>query len=396
MKPDLAVDGGVPVRSTMLPYGRQTIDESDVAAVVRVLQSDWLTTGPEVARFEAAFARRVGARFAVAVSSGTAGLHIAAIAAGFGPGDEVIVTPMTFAASANCVRYVGADVVFADVEAGSLLLDPARVSAALGPQTKGVIAVDYAGAPVDLDALRAITRSRSLVLIEDACHSLGAMYRGKTVGSLADMTVFSLHPVKHITTGEGGVVTTDDEALAAQLRTARNHGIDIDHRQRGEASSWFYDIRTLGFNYRLTDLQCALGLSQLEKLDRWLARRREIARRYEQAFAGFPLIELLKEPAGCESAWHLYVVQLNLDRLRVDRAQVFKALRAENIGVNVHYVPVPWHSYYSTRGCQKGSWPVAEGAYGRIVSLPMFPAMNDQDADDVVHAVRKVLGQYAV
>ncbi|HEX3175188.1 MAG TPA: UDP-4-amino-4,6-dideoxy-N-acetyl-beta-L-altrosamine transaminase [Methylomirabilota bacterium] len=391
----LALDGGRPIRAAMLPYGRQAIDEADVDAVVTVLRSGWLTTGPAVAEFEAAFAKATGVAEAVALANGTAALHAAAFGAGIASGDEVITTPMTFAATANCVRYQGGTVVFADVRADTLNLDPSAVESLVTPRTKAIIAVDYAGQPCDLDELAAVADRHGLALLEDASHALGATYRGRRVGGVARMTTFSLHPVKQITTGEGGMVTTDDREIAARLRAFRSHGITSDFRDRERAGSWLYDMQVLGYNYRLTDLQCALGLSQLPKLDDWVARRRAIAARYTAALAALPAVETPTVLGDREPAWHLYVVRLHLDRLRVDRAQVFRALRAENIGVNVHYVPVPWHSYYAALGYRKGSWPVAEAAYARMLTLPIFPTMTDTDVDDVVEAVAKVLGHYA-
>jgi UDP-4-amino-4,6-dideoxy-N-acetyl-beta-L-altrosamine transaminase len=383
----LAIEGGRPVRASMLPYGRHCVDETDIEAVVSVLRSDWLTTGPTVDEFEAAFAKVVGVPHAVAVSSGTAALHAAAFAAGIGPGDEVITTPMTFAATANCVRYLGGTVVFADVRPDTLNLDPAKVEACITPRTKAVITVDYAGEPSDLDELDALASRHGFTLIEDASHALGATYRGRPVGSLARLTTFSLHPVKHITTGEGGLVTTDDPTLASRLRIFRNHGITREHQRRED---WRYEIVELGYNYRLSDIQSALGLSQLGRLPEQIVRRREIGARYTRAFAALPEIERPVVLADRESAWHLYVVRLRLEGLRAGRAEVFRALRAENIGVNVHYIPVPWHPYYETLGFRRGGWPVAEGAYERVLSLPIFPAMTDADVEDVVIAVKKV------
>ena len=391
----LAIDGGTPTRGQMLPYGRQTIDDADIDAVVGVLRSGWLTTGPAVAEFESAFAKAAGAAEAVAVANGTAALHAAAFGAGIGPGDEVITTPMTFAATANCVRYQGGTVVFADVRGDTLNLDPAEVERRITSRTRAIITVDYAGQPSDLEELETLAARHGLVLVEDASHSLGATYRGRRVGALAHMTTFSLHPVKHVTTGEGGMVTTDDVDLAARLRAFRTHGITSDFRDRDRAGSWMYDMVALGFNYRLTDLQSALGLSQLAKLDDWLARRRAIAARYTAAFAVLAGIETPTTLADRESAWHIYVVRLRLERLRADRGQVFRALRAENIGVNVHYDPVPWHSYYASLGYARGGWPIAEQAYERMITLPIFPAMTDGDVDDVIAAVTKVVEHFA-
>lgn len=390
----LAVNGGRPVRDRLLPYGRQLVDEDDIAAVVQVLRGDWLTTGPAVATFEERFAVTVGARHAVAVASGTAALHAAAQAARLGPGDEVVVPALTFAATANAVRYVGGRPVFADVRRDTLNIDPEAVDAAVTPRTRAVIAVDFTGQPADYDAVHAVAVRHGLRVIADAAHALGARYRGRPVGVLAALTTFSLHPVKHITAGEGGVVTTDDPDLAARLRTFRNHGITSDHREREATGLWYYEIRELGFNYRLTDFQCALAESQMKKLGAWLARRREIADCYTRAFAAVPELETPFVPEWAEPAWHLYVVRLNLDRLAVGRREVFVALRAEGIGANVHYIPVPWHPYYQGLGYQRGAWPVAEAEYERLLSLPMWAGMRDADVDDVIAAVHKVIAAY--
>lgn len=392
----LALDGGAPVRSGLLPYGRQQIDDADVQAVVDVLRSDWLTTGPKVTEFEDAFADYVGARHAVVFSSGTAALHAAAAVAGLGPGDEVVTTPLTFVASANCARYVGAEPVFADIDDATLNIDVARVRERMTDRTKAIVAVDFAGQPADLDELREVAGERGAVLIEDACHALGATYKKRRVGGVADMTVFSTHPVKHITTGEGGFVTTGSEKLATALRLFRGHGITSDARARHEAGSWFYEMTSLGFNYRVTDLQCALGLSQLRHAHAWLERRSAIAARYTDAFASMPAIGRQQVRPDRESGWHLYVIRVRASQLADghSRDTVFRALRAENIGVNVHYIPVTWHPYYRERGHGPGECPVADAAYGELLSLPMFPAMTDADVDDVVAAVRKVLAAY--
>jgi len=392
----LAVEGGSPVRQKYLPYGHQWIDEDDIAAVSQVLRSDWVTTGPGVDEFEARLAEYVGSEYAVVLSSGTAALHAAAFAAGIGPGDEVITTPLTFAASANCVLYQGGAPRFADVEADTLNIDPVEIERAITPRTKAIIPVDYTGQPCDLAEISEIARQHDLVVIEDAAHALGAEYRGQRVGSLSHMTVFSFHPVKLITTGEGGAVTTDDAELARRLRLFRNHGITSEARERQEAGAWFYEMTALGFNYRLTDFQCALGMSQLDKLDRFLARRREIAREYDEAFADLAQVMTPAVRDDRLSAWHLYVIRLALERLRVGRGEVFAALRAENIGVNVHYIPVYWHPYYAQLGYERGLCPVAEDAYERLVTLPLFPAMSDADVADVIAAVHKVMEAYAL
>ncbi|TEU12253.1 MAG: UDP-4-amino-4,6-dideoxy-N-acetyl-beta-L-altrosamine transaminase [Anaerolineales bacterium] len=392
----LAIDGGTPVRQTLLPYGRQTVDEGDIAAVVEVLRSDWLTTGPKVAEFEQALVAFVGTKEAVAVSNGTAALHAAMYAIGIGPGDEVIVPPMTFAATANCVVFQGGTPVFADVDPDTLLLDPVQVEAKITPRTKAIIAVDYTGQPCDYDALRTIADRHELTLVADACHALGGSYKGRPVGSLADLSVFSFHPVKHITTGEGGMITTDDPELAQRMRVFRNHGITSDHRQRAQQGSWFYEMVDLGYNYRLTDLQCALGMSQLRKLPGWVARRQEIARHYDAAFAEIPAVDPLGVRDDVSHAYHLYVTRLDLAQLRATRAEVFTALRAEGIGVNVHYIPVHLHPYYCNRfGYGKGDLPSAESAYERILTLPMYPKMSEKDVEDAILAIHKVAGAYS-
>jgi perosamine synthetase len=393
----LAIEGGSPVRGTFLPYGRQSISKSDIQAVIATLGSDWLTTGPKVAEFEERFAAYVGSKYAVSFSSGTAGLHAAAFAAGLGPCDEAVTSPITFVATSNCVLYQGARPVFADVSRDTLNLDPAQVAARITSRTRAILPVDYAGHPADLELILQLARRHELIVIEDASHALGAEDRGRRVGSRADMTVFSFHPVKHLTTGEGGMVSTDDPHLAETLRRFRNHGISSEARQRQSAGQWKYEMTQLGFNYRLTDISCALGLSQLARLDANLARRREIAARYTTAFEN---IEGLQPPPvrrDVSPAWHLYPIRLNLARLSAGRERIFQALRAENIGVNVHYIPVHLHPYYRDRfGYQGGEYPVAEDAYERLLSLPMFHGMGDRDVEDVICAVRKVLAHFAL
>ena len=391
----LAIYGGTPVRKTLLPYGRQCIEEEDIQAVVETLRSDWLTTGPKIPEFEEAFAAWVGAQYAVSFSSGTAALHGAAFAAGIRSGDEAITTPLTFAATANCVLYQNATPVFADVDRDTLNLDPERISAKISPRTKALLPVDYAGHPADLGAMLEIADRHGLVVIEDACHALGAEYKRKRVGSIANMTVFSFHPVKHLTTGEGGMVTTDNAEYADALRKFRNHGISSGARDRQQAGQWHYEMVLLGYNYRLTDIACALGLSQLKKLEENLTRRREIATRYTAAFREMPGIcaPVVREEAL--PAWHLYPVRLDLARLSAGRAEIFRALRAENIGVNVHYIPVHLHPYYRERfGYRGGEFPVAESAYESLISLPMFHGMSDEDVEDVIRAVDLVIGYY--
>lgn len=379
-----------------IPYARQSVDAADRAAVAEVLSSDWLTTGPKVAEFEAALASFCGAAEAAVVSNGTAALHLAMLALGLGPGDEVVVPALTFAATANCVLYVGATPVFADVDPDALLLDPARAGEKITPRTRAIIAVDYAGQPCDWDALRDLAATRGLALVADGCHALGATYGGRPVGSLADLTCFSFHPVKHIATGEGGAVATDRPDLAGAVRRLRNHGVTTDARQREEAGTWFYAMEELGFNCRLTDIQCALGLSQLKKLPAWLARRRELAARYARFLAEIPGAEPLALLPGREHAWHLYVAQLAPELAGEGRRRVFDALRAAGVGVNVHYVPVHLHPYYRRRlGSGEGLCPRAEAAYQRILSLPMYPGLSDADQERVVEVLAGALRQVA-
>lgn len=376
----------------MIPYGRQHIDAEDIQAVVEVLQSDWLTTGPKVGEFERAFADVVDAKYAVAVNSGTAALHAAMYALGIGPGDEVIVPAMTFAATANCVVFQGGTPVFADVGSETLLIEPSSVEDRISPKTKAIIAVDYAGQPCDYDTLAAIAKKHNLALVADACHSLGARYKDRPVGSLVRLSAFSLHPVKHITTGEGGMITTDDPKLAEKMPLFRSHGITTDHRQREAQGSWFYEMVDLGYNYRITDFQCALGLSQLKKLPKWIARRREIAHRYDEAFQNIPRVNPLSVQSETFHAYHLYVIRLDLDGTDLNRSVVFSKLREAGIGVNVHYIPVYLHPFYRNRlDTHPGLCPVAEWAYERIISLPMYPTLSHGDQCHVIETLDKIL-----
>lgn len=366
-----------------LPYGHQIITDDDIAVVVEALRSDWLTTGPAAERFEADVCAFTSVKHGVAVSNGTAALHAAMYALGIGSGDEVIVPPLTFAATANCVLYRGGTPVFADVEPDTMLIDPKMVEAAVTPSTKAVIGVDYAGQPCDWDALRAIADKYSLSLVADACHALGAEHKGRKTGSLADISVFSFHPVKHITTGEGGMCLTDDEKLAGRMRTFRNHGITTTSCQREKAEVWFYEMTDLGYNYRITDIQCALGSSQLKKLPGWIAKRNELARAYDAALAG-TTVRPLKKRNDCLHAYHLYVVRVP------DRNTVFKRLRDAGIGANVHYIPVHMHPYYREKlGMKEGLCPVAEAAYKEILTLPIWPGVMKDDIKYIAGIVGK-------
>ena len=391
----LAIDGGRPVRAAALPYGRHALAEEDVQAVVAALRSDWLTTGPRVPAFERAVADLVGARHAVAVSSGTAALHCAAFAAGVGPGDEVVVPALTFAASANAACYLGGTPVFADVRVDTLNVDPDDVAQRMTARTRALVAVDYAGQPADLDRLGALARGRGVPLIEDAAHAFGAEYRGRRVGAIADLTTFSFHPVKHVAAGEGGLVATDDDQIAVRLRRFRNHGLETEFRERDASGLVYAPMVDLGYNYRITDLQCALALSQMSRIESGLKRREEIAQRYRAELGALPGLALPAVEPHVRHAWHIFPVLLDLDRLTVDRRAVLAALRAENIGAAVHYVPVYWHPYYQARGYARGLCPRAEEAFARLLTLPLFPGMRERDVDDVLAAVCKVLGHYA-
>lgn len=372
-----------------IPYGCQTITQADVDAVVEVLQGHWLTTGPTVDAFEQRIAEMVGVAHGVAVSSGTAALHVALHALGLGPGDEVILPPMTFVATANAILYVGATPVFADVSASNLLISPEDVARKITPRTRAIIAVDYAGHPCDYAELRRLSDAHGLFLVADACHSLGAASKGGMCGSLADLSVFSFHPVKPITTAEGGMVVTDQAALAEKMRTFRNHGITSDHRQRKDQGVWFYEMTELGYNYRLSDLQSALGLSQLKQLPAWIRRRQEIAGLYAQIFMEHEQIFPLETTEGCSHGYHLYVVRIP------HRDEVFQRMRSRGIGCNIHYIPVPYHPYYrNSVDSAAGSYPQTEKAYAEILSLPIFPKMSDEQvtyiAGELVDIMRQV------
>ncbi|MBF0353728.1 MAG: UDP-4-amino-4,6-dideoxy-N-acetyl-beta-L-altrosamine transaminase [Alphaproteobacteria bacterium] len=394
-----------------LPYARQSIDDSDIAAVVEVLKTDWLTQGPKIPTFEKAVAARVGARHGVAVATGTAALHCACYAAGVGPGDEIITAPITFAASGNCALFLGADVKFADIRSDTYCMDPAKLEAAITPKTKAIIPVDFTGQPSDLDEIIAIARNHNLLVIEDAAHALGATYKNRKVGAIADMTIFSFHPVKHVAMGEGGMITTDSEKFDKALRLFRTHGITnadsdmqlLDQAADNEAlprdqhnaptkAGWYYEMQALGYNYRITDMQCALGASQLTKLDQFLKRRQEIAKRYTEAFSASPLLITPHQENDRQSAWHLYMLRLRLDQMKKNRRQVFDALRARGIGVHVHYIPLHLLPYYRERfGYKRNDFPVAEAYYGSALTIPLFPSMQDKDVERVVEAVLEVV-----
>lgn len=388
-----------------LPYGRQAIDDDDITAVVNVLKDDWITTGPRIDAFEAAVAAKTGARFGVAVSSGTAALHNACQAAGLGEGDDAVVPALTFAATAAAVRLTGAEVRFSDIGADTWGLSASTLAPVLTTATKAVLPGDFAGQPCAWDGLHECLAGRDIVTIADAAHALGGSYKGRAVGSLADMTCFSFHPVKAITTAEGGLTVTDSEAFEFDLKRARNHGIVRESEnfavteeafEPGSGSSdpapWYYEIHQPGMNYRISDIQCALGLSQLGKLESFLERRRALAAMYTDAFAGSDLISAPTVASDRESAWHIYVIQLNLPALKATRRQVFDALQARGLGVQVHYMPLHLHPYYRKRyGHKRGDFPNAEAYYDRALSIPLFPAMTDADAARVIESVLDVV-----
>ncbi len=393
----LAIDGGLPVRKEKIFYGKQWIDEEDRRAVSEVLTNDFITCGPKVEELERALADYTGAGHVVAVSNGTAALHCACLAAGIGPGDEVITTPLTFAASANCALYCGARPVFADVEPDTYNIDPKSIEAHITEKTKAVVAVDFTGQAVKIKEIREICNRHHLIFIEDAAHSIGTRYNEKQVGSLADMTCFSFHPVKTVTSGEGGAVLTNDRELYEKLVLAHTHGITHEEAQMEEApheGSWYYEQVSLGYNYRMTDFQAALLLSQLKKLDRFVERRKEIVRRYNEAFRDIPEIILQEEIPESDTCRHLYIIQLDLEKLTCTRRQFFDAMSAENVQCQIHYVPVYWFPYYKHLGYERGLCPNAEEIYKGIMSIPLYPKMSDSDVQDVIMAVRKVAGNY--
>ena len=391
----LAINGGTPVRDTYLAYGKQKIDEDDINSVVKVLKGDYLTTGPIVSEFENSVAKYVGTKYAVAVSNGTAALHMACYAAGISEGDEVLVPAITFAASSNCVLYCGGKPVFIDIDPKSYNIDINKIKEKITNKTKAIIPVDFAGQSVDMDSILKIAEEYNLIVIEDAAHALGSEYKGEKVGSKAHMTEFSFHPVKPITTGEGGVVVTNSKKLYEKMILFRSHGITRNSELMTENQGpWYYEQIDLGYNYRLTDIQSALGLSQIKKLDDFILKRREIVNKYNEAFKDLKEIVTPFENEYSKSGYHIYVLLLNLDKLKCGRKEIFEALQAENIGVNVHYLPVYLHPYYKKLGYKKGECPVAEDIYNRMITIPLFPSMTDKDIKDVIEAVKKVLNYY--
>lgn len=392
----LAIFGGTPVKSTPIYYGRQCIEQDDIDAVVATLKSDFITCGPQVVELEKNLCDMTNAKYAVVVSSGTAALHLAALAAGFQEGDEVIVSSITFAASSNCVLYCGATPVFADIKMDTYNVNPQSVRELITSKTKGIIAVDFTGQAVEVDEIKAICEEYNLVFIEDAAHSIGTKYNGQPIGSVADMTCFSFHPVKTVTGGEGGAITTNDEQLYQRLMRLRTHGItrNQDEMVHPTDAKWYNEQVELGYNYRITDFQAALLNSQLEKLPRFSDRRKEIVAKYDEAFAEMPEIYVQKEIPESDTTRHLYIIRLNLELLNCDRREFFDALYAENTCPQVHYLPVYWHSYYEKLGYEKGICPNAEEFYNTVMSIPLYPSLTDEEVDDVIRAVKKVVDWY--
>lgn len=392
----LAIHGGTPVRKTPIYYGHQLIDQKDIDAVVEVLKSDYLTTGPKITELENQLCQLTGAKYAVAVSNGTAALHLACMAAGIKEGDEVITTPITFAASANCVLYSGATPVFADIDPETYNISPDSIEERITEKTKAIVAVDFTGQAVELERIQGICKKHQLLLIEDGAHSIGTTYQGQAVGSIADMTTFSFHPVKTITGGEGGAVMTNDPVLYQKLQLFRTHGITRDPElMKNQAKEpWYYEQIALGYNYRMTDFQAALILSQLEKLPEFSKRRKEIVQQYNEAFKEIPEIIVQKEIQESNTTRHLYLIQLDLDKLSATRLEIFEALKAENICCNVHYIPVYYFPYYQNLGYQKGLCPNAEKLYEGIITIPLYYGMTDQDVKSVIVGVSKVIQYY--
>ena len=375
-----------------IPYAQQWVDEEDIQEVLETLKSDYLTTGPKINEFEDKLKEAAGAKYAVAVANGTAALHAACFAAGIGEEDEVITTPMTFAASANCALYMGARPIFADIDPRTYNIDPKDIQSKITSRTKAIIPVHFTGQPCDMDLILKLARDNGLAVIEDGAHALGAEYKGRKIGSIGDMTTFSFHPVKHITTGEGGAVTTNSEALYNKLMMFRTHGITRDSKQLlKNEGPWYYEQHFLGYNYRMTDIQAALGVKQLEKLPLFLQKRRAYVEKYNKAFSNIDELIIPHQLEAVKSSWHLYIIQLKLDKLNIGRRDVFEALREKNIGVNVHYIPVYDHPYYRKLGYRQGQCPNAEKLYAGIITLPLFPKMKEEEADYVIESLLEVI-----
>lgn len=393
---ELAINGGEPLLKRKISYGHQYIDEDDIQAVVEVLKSDYLTCGPKIEEAEKKLCKVTGAKYAVLVSSGTAALHACCFAAGIGPGDEVITTPITFAASANCALYCGAKPVFADIKTDTYNIDPSSIEKCITSRTKAVIAVDFTGQAVEIDKIKKICDKHNLIFIEDAAHSLGTKFNGKPVGSLADMTEFSFHPVKTCTAGEGGAITTNNFELYKKLILFRTHGItrDVNYMDKPTEGGWYYQQVDLGFNYRITDIQAALLSSQLDKLEMFAQKRKQLVKKYDEAFSKIPEIVIQEEISESDTVRHLYIIQLNLEMLKVNRQTIFNALQAEGLGVNVHYIPVYTFPFYKRLGYQKGICPNAERLYERIISIPLHYGITNEIQEKIIEAIKQVINYY--
>ena len=393
-----AIEGGKPVRESKLYYGHQYLDEADYEAVEAVLRSDYLTCGPKIEELEQKLCKLTGARHAVVCSNGTAALHIAAMAAGLREGDELITTPITFAASANCALYVGAKPVFADIDPETYNIDPASIKAHITDKTKVIVAVDYTGQACEWDEILTVAKENGLVTIEDAAHSIGTVYDGRPVGTIADMTTFSFHPVKTVTGGEGGAVLTDSDEYYKKLLLYRSHGITrdaslLEHESDGP---WYYEQVDLGYNYRMTDIQAGLLISQLDKLDMFKARRQKLVARYDEAFKDMDGVIVQKDIDKSDTCRHLYILRLDTDKLKIDRKRFFEAMGAEGICCNVHYIPVYYFPHYERLGYKKGLCPNAEALYEQMMSLPLYYALSDEQQDDVIAAVKKLTEYYHI
>lgn len=391
-----AIEGGHPIRETFLPYGAQWLSEEEINEVVDSLKSDWITTGPKMRLFEEGFTNLTGAKHAIAVNSGTAALHISTSSIGIKPGDEVITTPLTFVASANCIVYRGGTPIFADIKKDTYNIDPNEIKKKITKKTKAIIPVHFAGQPCDMDEIGEIAQENNLYVIEDAAHAIDAEYKGKKIGNISDLTNYSFHPVKNITTAEGGMVTTNNDELSDKLLMFRTHGISRDAVKRfGKSGGFYYDMQYLGFRYNLSELHASLGIHQLNKLESFQKRRREIVKVYNRELQSIDEITIPFVKNDIKHSWHLYVIQIETKNLKVDRDYIFKALREENIGVNVHYIPVHYHSYYQEKfGLKKGILPNVEELFPRIISIPIFQKMSDDDIYDVINALEKVISYY--
>ncbi|QEE16033.1 UDP-4-amino-4,6-dideoxy-N-acetyl-beta-L-altrosamine transaminase [Promethearchaeum syntrophicum] len=374
-----------------IPYSRQTINDDDIQAVIDVLKSDYLTTGPKVREFEESFAKRVGVKYAIAMANGTAALHIACLAADLGKDDELITSPLTFAASANCALYCGAKPVFIDIKPNGLI-DESKIEEKITSKTKILIPVHYSGLPCEMEKISCIAKKHNLIIIEDASHALGARYNNHSIGdcSYSDMAIFSFHPVKHIATGEGGMIVTNSQEFANKIRVLRTHGItkkqqDLSHNE----GSWYYEMQMLGYNYRLSDIHSALGLSQLKKLDQFVKRRREIAQEYYNKFKNNPYFEMIYDTPNVKSSYHLFPILLK-DQYISKKRIIFEEMRKNGLWVQVHYIPIHLFPYYQKLGYKKGSYPISEEFYKREISIPIYPGMSDNDVKVVITTIYQI------